>query len=109
MLPPAVPVAPTRPRASTMFVVGHNGAHVWGGAERATALLLAGLQERGHRVRLFCNDAEVCRHAEALGVPASRLHLGGDAAFPHALHFAAVLRRERPDAVVVGTWKKLFW
>lgn len=91
-----------------MYVVAHNGAHVWGGAERATARLLAGLQARGHRVRLFCNDALVAERAAALGVATERLPLGGDVALPDALRFARRLRRERPDALLVGTFKKLW-
>jgi glycosyltransferase involved in cell wall biosynthesis len=95
--------------AVAVFVAAHNGAHVWGGAERATALLLQGLQARGHRVRLFCNDPRVARAAAALGVPSGVLRIGGDVALPHALRFAAALRRDRPDVLLVGTWKKLFW
>lgn len=91
-----------------MFVVAHNGARIWGGAERATALLLAGLQHRGHRVLLLCNDAEVARRAAALGVPTEILALGGDAMLPHALRLARRLRVLRPDAFIVGTYRKLF-
>ena len=90
-----------------MFVVAHNGAHLWGGAERATSLLLAGLQERGHRVLLLCGDARVAEGAGALGVPADLLPLGGDVALPHALRLAGALRRLRPGAFVIGTYKKL--
>jgi len=91
-----------------MHVVAHNGARIWGGAERATALLLAGLQRRGHRVLLLCNDAEVARRAGDLGVPTEVLALGGDAMIPHAFRLARRLRRLRPDAFIVGTYKKLF-
>jgi glycosyltransferase involved in cell wall biosynthesis len=91
-----------------MFVVAHNGARIWGGAERATARLLAGLQDRGHRVLLYCNRPVVAEGASALGVPTGILPLGGDVALPHALRFADRLRRDRPDALIVGTYKKLF-
>jgi glycosyltransferase involved in cell wall biosynthesis len=92
-----------------VYVAAHNGARVWGGAERATALLLQGLQARGHRVHLLCNHARIAREAAALAVPSAVLRIGGDLALPHALRFAAALRRDRPDALLVGTWKKLFW
>jgi len=91
-----------------MFVVAHNGARIWGGAERATALLLAGLQARGHRVLLLCNDGLVARRAGEMGVPTRIVPLGGDAVIPHALRLAGVLREVRPDAFIVGTFRKLF-
>jgi glycosyltransferase involved in cell wall biosynthesis len=91
-----------------MHVVAHNGARVWGGAERATSLLLAGLARRGHRVLLLCNDRGVARGAESLGVPTEILVLGGDAVLPHAARLAARLRSLRPDALVVGTFKKVW-
>lgn len=91
-----------------MFVVAHNGARIWGGAERATALLLAGLQARGHRVLLLCNADLVARRAGELGVPTRIVPLGGDGMITHALRLASVLRGLRPDAFVVGTFRKLF-
>lgn len=91
-----------------MYFVAHNGAHIWGGAERAVTLILAGLQGRGHRVRLFCADPLVAARAEGLGVPAEIAALGGDAAVHHAARFALALRRHRPDALMIGTYKKLF-
>lgn len=91
-----------------MFVAAHNGAHVWGGAERGTSLILAGLRGRGHRVLLYCNDPRVAEEAERLGVPTSLLPLGGDVAVHHALRFARELRRRSPDALLLGTFKKLW-
>lgn len=91
-----------------MHVVAHNGARIWGGAERATALLLAGLQARGHRVLLVCNDEMVARRAAELGVPTEILPLGGDGMLPHAVRLARRLRALRPDAFIIGTYKKLF-
>ena len=92
-----------------MFVAAQLGTRVWGGAERATSLLLAGLAGRGHRVLLFCNRPLVAEQARALGVPARVLPIGGDAALPHAFRFGAALRRDRPDALICATWKKLCW
>lgn len=89
-----------------MFIVAHNGARVWGGAERAVALLLVGLQQRGHRVLLLCNDGVVARPARALGVDAQILPLGGDASVHHAARLARRLRELRPDALLVGMFKK---
>jgi glycosyltransferase involved in cell wall biosynthesis len=91
-----------------MRIAAHNGAHVWGGAERGTSRILAGMRERGHEVLLFCNDPRVAREAEALGVPTRILPLGGDVAIPHALRFARELRRLTPDVLLLGTFKKLW-
>jgi len=91
-----------------MFLIAHNGARVWGGAEIATTRLLAGLAGRGHRVLLFCGDEEVAERAAALGVPTRPMHLGGDVALHDALSFARELRHLRPDALLVGTFRKLW-
>ena len=91
-----------------MFIVAHNGARIWGGAERALARLLAGLQQRGHRVLLLCNDPLVAGAARALGVPAEVLPLGGDASVHHALRLARRLKALRPDALLVGMFKKVW-
>lgn len=91
-----------------LHVVAHNGANLWGGAERAVTRILAGLQGRGHRVELLCNAVLVAEEAAALGVPTRLLRLGGDVAVTDAVHLGAHLRRERPDALLVGTFKKLW-
>lgn len=91
-----------------MRIVAHNGARIFGGAERATILLLRGLADRGHRVTLLCNDEIVVAEAQARGVPAEISPIGGDIALPHALRLARALRRLDPDAFLIGTFKKLF-
>lgn len=88
--------------------MAHNGARIWGGAERATVLLLAGLQARGHRVLLLCNDPLVARRAGELGLAAEIAPLGGDVSLHHAARMARRLRRLRPDVFLVGTFRKLF-
>jgi glycosyltransferase involved in cell wall biosynthesis len=91
-----------------MFIVAHVGARVWGGAERAVAALLAGLQQRGHRVLLLCNDPVVADPARAMGIDARILPLGGDVAVHHAVRLAARLRRWKPDVLLVGMFKKVW-
>lgn len=91
-----------------MRIVAHNGARIWGGAERATTMLLRGLSDRGHDVTLLCNDGIVVAGAGTMGVNAELSPIGGDVALPHALRFARKLRRLNPDALIIGTWKKLF-
>lgn len=90
-----------------MFVVAHNGARLWGGAERATVMLLFGLQSRGHRVLLLCNDKIVFNEASKRGVPARMFSIGGDIALHDAFRLASLLRELHPDAFLIGTYKKL--
>src|SRR5688500_18535273 len=92
-----------------MYVLAHNASGILGGGEIGTALLLAGLQRRGHRVlMLMRDDAMAARVASAYGIPTGVQRVGGDAMLPDAFRLAARIRRERPDAVVLTTFKKVF-
>lgn len=91
-----------------MRIAAHNGAPVWGGAEIALCRLLSGLSSRGHRTLLYYNRELVGRRArEEFGLETRHLHLGGDVAIHHAFRFARALRSFHPDALVVGTFRKL--
>jgi glycosyltransferase involved in cell wall biosynthesis len=89
-----------------LTLVAHNGARGFGGAERYQARLLLQLQRRGHRVVLLCRDEAIAERARELGVPAEVGRLGGHASLHHAARLAAQLRRHRPDALLLGTFKK---
>ena len=89
-------------------IIAHNGASEWGGGEIALVDLLLGLESRGHRVTLLCNRRLVADAARARGVETRLLGLGGDLAVHDALRMGLVLRRERPDAFIVGTFRKLW-
>ena len=91
---------------TTRTLLAHNGARVFGGAERYLVRLLTRLQERGHRVVFLCRDETLAERARALGVPAEVAHVGGHLSVHHAARFAAQLRRHRPDALLLGTFKK---
>ena len=91
-----------------MRIAAHNGARIWGGAERATVMLLRGLSDRGHEVLLLCNDDLVRKEAVTRGVNAELCPIGGDIAVHHGFRLAGVLSRFKPDAFIIGTWKKLF-
>lgn len=91
-----------------MRIVAHNGARILGGAERATTLLMSGLQSRGHDVLMLCNDRHVTDYAKASGVPARVSVIGGDISFLSTRRFGSALSDFKPDALIVGTWKKLF-
>ncbi|HST61131.1 MAG TPA: glycosyltransferase, partial [Longimicrobium sp.] len=90
-----------------MFILAHNASGILGGGEIGTALLLAGLQGRGHRVLMLCRDAEIARRVAAYGIPTGVQRVGGDAMLPDAFRLAARIRREGPDAVLLTTFKKV--
>ena len=91
-----------------MKIVAHNGATIWGGAERATTRLLAGLKSRGHEVLMLCNSPLVARKAQDEGVPSYELVIAGDVLIHHALRLKNCLEEINPDAFIIGTYKKLF-
>ncbi|HEV7586964.1 MAG TPA: glycosyltransferase [Longimicrobium sp.] len=90
-----------------MYVIAHNGSPIFGGGELGTVLLLAGLQGRGHRVLMLCLEREIAARVESYGVPAGVQRVGGEAVLTDALRLGARLRRERPDAVILTTFRKV--
>jgi glycosyltransferase involved in cell wall biosynthesis len=90
-----------------MYVIAHNGSEIFGGGELAPVLLLRGLQARGHRVLMLCRDREIAARAAAYGIPTGVQRVGGDLMLLDALRLAARLRRERPDALLLTTFKKV--
>jgi glycosyltransferase involved in cell wall biosynthesis len=90
-----------------MYVIAHNGSSIFGGGELGTVLLLQGLQARGHRVLMLCRDREIAARVESYGVPGDVQRVGGDAMLPDALRLGARLSRERPDAVILTTFRKV--
>ena len=91
-----------------MRIVAHNGATIWGGAERATVVLLKGLALRGHDVHLLCNTQLVAKQAVSEGVPSEICVLAGDVFLNDSFKLARRLQKLAPDAFIVGTYKKLF-
>ena len=91
-----------------MFILAHNSSKAFGGGEIGTVLLLAGLQRRGHRVLMLFRDPEKADRAASYGIPTGVQRVGGDAMLPDAARLAARLRAERPDAVILTTFKKVF-
>ncbi|MGH7443724.1 MAG: glycosyltransferase [Longimicrobiales bacterium] len=100
--------APAQNQPDGLVIVAHNGAAIFGGAERALLRLLQGLHARGHRVTLCCNHDIVLDAALERGVAALKMPLHGDVMLGDAVRFARFLRRHRPDAVIFGTFKKIW-
>ncbi|MBV9110504.1 MAG: glycosyltransferase [Gemmatimonadetes bacterium] len=90
-----------------MYVVAHNGSAIFGGGEIGTVLLLRELQRRGHRVLMLFRDQALAARAAEYGIPTAVQLVGGDLMLPDALRMAARLRRERPDALILTSFKKV--
>ncbi len=98
----------SRQKRASLRIIAHNGASEWGGGEIALVDLLLGLANRGHRVTLLCSRRLVAQAARARGVETRLLRLGGDLAVHDALRLGLLLRQKRPDAFIVGTFRKLW-
>ena len=87
----------------------HNGSRVWGGNEKWLAMLAAGLATRGHHVAVACPPGPLRRALEGMGVPTASARPRGDAGLLAAARFAWWLRRERPDALLLTSWRTTPW
>jgi glycosyltransferase involved in cell wall biosynthesis len=87
----------------------HNGSRVWGGNEKWTAMLAEGLAARGHRVAVACPPGPLRRTLEASGIATTSARPRGDAGLVAAARFAWWLRRERPDALLLTSWRTTPW
>jgi glycosyltransferase involved in cell wall biosynthesis len=93
-----------------MKLVIHNAARVWGGNEKWLLTLARALAARGHDVVVACRrGGEVARRVEAAGIRASHVRPGAGADVPRGVRFARWLRRERPDAVLLTSWRGGAW
>jgi glycosyltransferase involved in cell wall biosynthesis len=93
-----------------MKVVVQSDARIWGGNEKWLLMVATGLVDRGHEVLVSCKPGRpVAERAAAAGLRVTHHRPGGDADLPRALGFAAMLRRERPDAVLLSALKRVFW
>jgi glycosyltransferase involved in cell wall biosynthesis len=102
------PLLPGDAVSESLRIAVQNGALVYGGGEKWTVLLVRGLQERGHQVRLYCQSEEMAERARSEGVDAGLGPLGGHLMFPHALRFGLQLRDFAPDALLLTTFRKVW-
>jgi glycosyltransferase involved in cell wall biosynthesis len=93
-----------------MKLVIQSDSRIWGGNEKWLLLVGRGLAERGHAVLVSCKpDSPVAARAMEAGLRTTHHRPGGDADVARALGFAAMLRREQPDAVLLSAFKRAFW
>lgn len=91
-----------------MRIAAHISASEWGGAERRSLALLAGLQQRGHRVLVYCNTSFTADRARDSGLTATVVPLGGDVRVGDAVRLARELRRYPPDVLILVTFRRLW-
>lgn len=84
-------------------------ARVWGGNEKWLTMVALGLADRGHEVVVSCKPGSAVERAVRGRVRITHSRPGGDADLVRALGFARMLRRERPDAVLLTAFKRSFW
>lgn len=93
-----------------MKLVAHNGGRAWGGNEKWLATLAQGLMERGHEVVISCRrGGTVWLELERRGIPLAGTRPRGAADVISAARFAAWLRRQQADALLLTSWNRLFW
>jgi glycosyltransferase involved in cell wall biosynthesis len=93
-----------------MKLIIHNAARVWGGNEKWMLTLAEGLAARGHDVVVACRrGGEVARRVAERGIGVAHVRPGGGVHLPRAVRFARWLRRERPDAVLLTSWRGGGW
>lgn len=77
------------------------------GGERQALLIVGGLVGRGHDVIVSCRARGSVRAAlEGAGARTTGVRPGGDADIFNALRFSWWLRQERPDAILLTSWKR---
>jgi len=92
-----------------MKVVVQANARVWGGNEKWLTMVALGLDRRGHEVIVSCKaDSAVAERLRGR-VRLTHARPGADLDLLHAAGFARMLRRERPDAVLLTSFKRSFW
>jgi glycosyltransferase involved in cell wall biosynthesis len=92
-----------------MKLVIQNGSRVWGGNEKWLATLAAGLVARGHTVVVSCPRGAVRDRLGEMGIATTGVRPRGVLDVVTGLGFALWLRRERPDALLLTSWRPLAW
>ncbi|HEX2091281.1 MAG TPA: glycosyltransferase [Longimicrobiaceae bacterium] len=93
-----------------MKLVIQNVSPVWGGNEKWLATLASGLVARGHEVVVACRrEGPVAGELGRRGIRTAAMRAGGYADPVRAARFARWLRRERPDALLITSWKEMGW
>ena len=86
-----------------------NTSKVWGGNEKWLATLAAGLLARGHDVVVSCRPGIVSEELARRGIRTAPYRPRGPIDFVSGLAFTAWLIRERPDTLLLTSWRVTPW
>jgi glycosyltransferase involved in cell wall biosynthesis len=101
---------PGKQRVRVSKLVIQNGARVWGGNEQWLALLARGLLDRRHAVVVSCVAASpVALRLRERGIPVTPVRPRGPLDAWSGWRFRRWLRAERPDALLLTSWRALRW
>lgn len=92
-----------------MKLVIQNGSRVWGGNEKWLATLASGLIARGHEVIVSCPRGAVRERLGEMRIATTGVRPRGVLDAASGVAFARWLRRERPDALLLTSWRPLAW
>jgi glycosyltransferase involved in cell wall biosynthesis len=92
-----------------MRLVIQNTSKVWGGNEKWLGTLAEGLIARGHEVIVSCAQGAVSAELGARGIPVTPFRPRGAIDFVSGLTFAAWLRGQRPDVLLMTSWRPTAW
>lgn len=92
-----------------MKIAIHVDGPIIRGNERQVMRIAGGLRARGHEVVVSCRAGGLVEaELRAMGIRTTGIRPRGDADPWSLLRFVAWLRRERPDAMLLTSWKRLF-
>ena len=95
-------------RAAPVKLVAHNDGVELRGNERQLLLIANGLKERGHDVVVSARARAPLEQAlQAHSIPTTPIRPRGDLDFLAALAFRGWLREQKPDAVLLTSWKRV--
>ena len=92
-----------------MKLVIQNTSRVWGGNEKWLGNVAAGLASRGHEVIVSCRSGPVEDGVHKRGIRTSRFRPRGSIDIASGVSFAAWLAYEKPDALLMTSWRALSW
>lgn len=91
-----------------MKVAIHSAAPELRGSERQAILIATELKRRGHEVVVSCDPrTPIAAALRRAGVPVSDARPRGELDLWNLARFVRWLRRERPDALLLTTWKRV--